>query len=207
MLKFKMLEFKILKYTTRRTSLQKIIIRASNMQLPDSRHTRITTLIDIGQKRDEIHNLFRNSIHSSLGCNDFVQVQSAVIQHFKEAIKYINRCINSISAQYPQSNVQLLEIDSFIGAAKPKYPSSHHPHTIDQIEFQLRELGSAIDQWVFMIRDCPDLENKPHVLLLAKAMCEIFEIQHFYIYPYRADLMPDYLKGTTDKISKDWQMK
>lgn len=177
------------------------------MQPPDSRHTRITTLIDIGQKRDEINNLFRNSIQNCLNCSDFIQVKYAVLQHFKEAIKYVNKSIFNISTQHPQSDLQILDAHTLIDDNTLDSWSSDDQNTIDQIEFQLRELSTAIDQWVFILRDCPEVEHKPNIVLLAKAMTEIFQIQHFYIYPYRADLMPDFLKGTIDKISKDWQMK
>ena len=164
------------------------------MQPLDSHKHLITALSDIEQKCHQIYQLFKNNIQNSLNCGDFLQVQAAVVQHFKEAINYINRCISSISKQHPQSNFPKLEFHGMIDTINPDSLSADIRQTIDQVEFQLRDLSTAIDQWSFIIRDCPYVETRPNVLLLAKAMSEIFEIQHVYIYPYHADLIPSFLQ-------------
>lgn len=177
------------------------------MQSAHSHQPRITTLTDIHQKRDEIHTLFSSSIQGCLNCSDFIQVKYAVLQHFKEAIKYINKSIDNISTQHPQSHLQSLDAHTLIDDNTLDSWSSDDQHTIDQIEFQLRELSTAIDQWVFILRDCPEVEHKPNVLLLAKAMTEIFQIQHYYIYPYRKDLVPDFLNKATFNRHLDHPIK
>lgn len=168
--------------------------------------TRVTSLIDIEQKSHEILQCFDNSIQHIHQCSDFIQVQAAVIQHLKEAANYINRCTHSISTLHPQLNFPLFEFDSLIKTLKAD-SSITFQYPIDQIEFQLRDLSAVIDQWVFIIRDCPELETKPHIRLLAKAMCEIFEIQHFYIYPYHKALIPEYLKKSDFNRHFDFPIK
>lgn len=165
---------------------------------------RITTLTDIELKRNTINELFQQSIESCLHCSDFIQVKTAVNEHFKQAIQYINQCINSIVSSHAQSKLQTLDVHCLVHSSDSL---SETQVSLDRIQTQLRDLSAAIDQWVYVIRDCPAVDSKPHVLLLAKAMCEIFEIQHFYIYPFREDLIPDFLKKSNFKRDIDAPIK
>lgn len=136
--------------------------------------------------------------HQITHCTDFNQVQMAVLEHLKQAHSYINQCIIRMQKNDSQLELKSLYFEDLASLYTHNTPTQkvRQPAmvTLDSIETQLTQLNIQLDLLVFIIRDCPSVETKPHALLLARAMIELFQLQHTYIYPYRADLVPDFFK-------------
>lgn len=131
-------------------------------------------------------------------CSDFLDAHKAILEHYKQALCYINKSLLAIQKQHPQSHIEPLDLEQII-CLYPQYSYQTPLHlqpkiSIESINAQIFQLTVQLDQLALIIRDCPDLENRFHILLFARAMTELFEIQQFYIYPFRPDLTPDYLK-------------
>lgn len=179
-------------------------------QMDQSVSLRITTLNDIKLKFELVFLHLSLLFHQIKHCTDFNQVQMAVCEHLKQALSYINQCIIRMQKHHSQFELKPLSLADlaslYTNAILQKVPQSYVV-TLDSIETQLRQLTIQFDLLVFIIRDCPSVEKKPHVLLLARAMTELFQLQHIYIYPYRADLVPDFLNKIdfADKVLNDAQ--
>ncbi len=141
----------------------------------------------------------------SLYCSDFLDVQQAILEHYRQALGYMNKSIIEIRIQHPLTQIHSCNLAHMIGLT-PQYSSKIPLHlqpqiSIHSIQQQIHQLNIEIDQLAFMVRDCPNLETRVHVLFIAKAMTELFEIQQFYIYPFYPNLIPLYLrKGMYNKI-------
>lgn len=160
--------------------------------------TAETTLNDIKTKFTSIFLVFSKTLFHCENCADFLQIKMAIREHFKQSLHYVNHCINLNKTDYPQAGIHSVSfvliiqmIDNLDSLNDQPLDPSHF--LIEEIEDEIHALTILIDQCVFLIRDCPLLEPKKHILLLAQAMTELFLIQHRYIYPYREDLIPEYL--------------
>ena len=132
----------------------------------------------------------------SLYCSDFLEVQHAVLEHYRQALGYMNQSIIEIHTQHPLTQIHACNLADMIGLTpqySSKIPLHLHPQiSIHSIQQKIQQLTIEIDQLTFMVRDCPNLETRIHVLLFAKAMIELFEIQQLYIYPFYPNLIALY---------------
>lgn len=179
-------------------------IKPHNKSVQLTRHgTAETTLNDIKTKFTSIFLVFINTLFHCENCADFLQIKMAIREHFKQSLHYINHCINLIETDYSQAGIHPVSFTLIVQTIDNLNPQSIDPShfLIEEIEDEIRALTMLIDQCVFIIRDCPLLEPKKHIFLLAQAMTELFQLQHRYIYPYRKDLIPAYL-GKIDFVKK-----
>lgn len=157
----------------------------------------VTTLHDLKLKLEFILLGLSSLFYQIKYCNDFNHVEKPVAAHLNEVLCYINQCIAEIQkhhSQFELAPMPLTELVTLYSSEKNTQTILPSTVTLDSIETQLRQLNIQLDQLVFMIRDCPNLVTRPHVVLLARAMSELFQLQQHYIYPFRADLVPDFLK-------------
>lgn len=182
-------------------------IKPQNKSVQLTRHgTAETTLNDIQKKFGSVFLVFSTALFHCENCADFLQIKMAVREHFKQSLHYVNHSIYLIETDYPQASIHPVSfvlitqmIDNLDSLNNQSLEQSHF--LIEEIEDEIRALTMLIDQCVFIIRDCPLLEPKKHILLLAQAMTELFQLQSRYIYPYRKDLIPAYL-GKIDFVKK-----
>ncbi|QIO06996.1 hypothetical protein [Acinetobacter shaoyimingii] len=121
---------------------------------------------------------------------EFQHIKMALLQHIKEARKYLNKSIKLLQKEYSEINLLNLDMKVF-----NQHEKKQRINNIEEMENQIRKLISTIDERVFLIKTFSFSDTKAHARLLASAMIELMEIQHLYIYPYREDLIPDFLKN------------
>lgn len=131
-------------------------------------------------------------------CSALLDVNKAILEHYKQALGYINKLRLAIQIQYPHGQIVPLSLEQMIQLS-PQYSSKIPPSlqpkmSIESINTQIYQLTIHLDQLAYMLRDCPDLEHRPLVRNCAQAMTELFQLQQFYIYPFHPELIPDYLK-------------
>lgn len=169
----------------------------SQNQLSDLKSLKPDEYSELKLNSDKIRERF-DQLHIDIhNASEFKQIKMAVIAYLKEAIKYLNKSIRLLEQEYSEPRFQNFNL-------KPVNLNVDDSSvmSLDQIENQIRNLISTIDQRVFLIKKFAYSETKAHARLLASAMIEFMEIQHLYIYPYREDLVPEFLKNIDfkDKI-------
>ena len=152
----------------------------------------MNTIIEVQNKADQIAQLVFVLYQHSQHCSEFSQIRSAILNHYQEALRYLNRSFEAIHQQYPDS-----KFDSISRSPLNK------PNAIDflmpDIEFRIlqqiiKDLLIHIDQLAFIVRRDASLDARFHMKLYAQAMTELFDLQTRYIYPYHPNLIPDHLK-------------
>ncbi|NHB58044.1 hypothetical protein G9F32_08415 [Acinetobacter sp. 194] len=121
--------------------------------------------------------------------SEFQHIKMALLQHIKEAIKYLNKSIKLLQKEYSEINLLNLDMKVF-----NQHEKKQRINNIEEMENQIRKLISTIDERVFLIKTFSFSDTKAHARLLSSAMIELMEIQHLYIYPFREDLIPNFLK-------------
>ena len=145
---------------------------------------------DLKLNTDEIILCFK-TLHIYIeSASEFQHIKMALLQHLKEAVKYLNKSLKLLKQEYTE-----ITLDDFKLKSSYLHINKDAITSIDEIENQIRELISSIDKRVFLIKSFTYSDTKAHARLLASSMTELMGIQHLYIYPYYEDLIPDFLRN------------
>ena len=157
-------------------------------------------LSDIQQNLIQIIQLLKKVYFTINYCSDFIDVKHAVQRHVIEAGKYIIICQNSIAEKFPDfTYTDISEVKNDFDLSLQNFNDlslieSQDIFKIERIHKNISNINILMDRCAINCKFCKELGTRPYVKLLAQAMTEIMELQNFYIYPIRKDLVPEYLQ-------------
>ena len=136
-------------------------------------------------------------------CIELQQSQKTIQNLILESAQHLMHLQQLITEKFPNFNIGYdhiseLSDDFNLDLQKPNHAVEQDiaikTFNLQQMDNSISHTTILLDRTAINCKFCPDLGVRPYVLQIAKAMCELFEIQHSYIYPLRADLMPEYLR-------------